>query len=90
LLDRTVNVAEHERAKMAAELHDGPIQHVLLVDDDPTVRTVLNALLAECGFEVVGEAANGAEAVELAEDLRPDIVLMDIQMPTMNGYEAAR
>ncbi len=64
---------------------------VLLADDHTIVRQGLKLILAaQPDFEVVGEAANGREAAELAEKLRPDIVLMDVQMPELNGIEATR
>ncbi|WP_370249784.1 response regulator [Nocardioides sp.] len=62
---------------------------VLLVDDQTLVRAGFRALLdAEPDIEVVGEAVNGADAVEIAAALRPDVVLMDIRMPRMDGLEA--
>jgi DNA-binding NarL/FixJ family response regulator len=64
---------------------------VLLADDHTIVRQGLKLILAaQPDFEVVGEAANGREAADLAEKLRPDIVLMDVQMPELNGIEATR
>jgi NarL family two-component system response regulator LiaR len=64
---------------------------VLLVDDHAVVRRGIQALLAtEPGIEVVGEATNGVEAVARAEELAPDVVLMDIKMPEMDGIEAMR
>lgn len=64
---------------------------VLLVDDHTIVRQGLKLILsAHADMEVVGEAANGKEAVELAAKLRPDIVIMDVQMPELNGIEATR
>lgn len=62
---------------------------VLIADDQPLVRRGLALILApDPGFEVVGEAGDGAEAVALAERLRPDVVVMDIRMPVLDGVEA--
>jgi DNA-binding NarL/FixJ family response regulator len=62
---------------------------LLIADDHPIVRDGLSGMFtAEPGFEVVGEAGDGAEAIRLAEALRPDVILMDLQMPGMNGLAA--
>jgi two-component system, LytTR family, response regulator AlgR len=64
---------------------------VLIVDDEPPARERLKRLLEEIdSFEVAGEAGNGTEAIALAGRLAPDVVLMDIRMPGMDGVEAAR
>ncbi len=64
---------------------------VLLVDDQPLLRTGFRMILsAEPDLQVVGEAGDGATAVELARRLRPDVVLMDIRMPGMDGIQATR
>jgi len=64
---------------------------VLLVDDHvPFRRGVADLLRAERDFELVGEANDGAEALELARELVPDVVLMDLSMPRMDGFEATR
>ncbi|MFC9259175.1 response regulator [Streptomyces hydrogenans] len=68
----------------------GPVR-VLLVDDQPLVRSGLRMLMAhDPDLEVVGEAATGAEAVRLAGEIDPDVVVMDIRMPVMDGIEATR
>ncbi|MDG9713893.1 response regulator transcription factor [Streptomyces sp. DH10] len=62
---------------------------VVLADDERMVRTALRAILsAEPDLEVVGEAATGAEAVSVVRDLRPDVVLMDVRMPEIDGIRA--
>jgi DNA-binding NarL/FixJ family response regulator len=63
---------------------------VLLVDDDPRFRAVARSLLPAWGFEVSGAAANGREALDTATRLRPSIVLLDIQMPDIDGFEVTR
>ncbi|KUF13634.1 response regulator transcription factor [Streptomyces silvensis] len=64
---------------------------VLLADDQPLVRAALRMVIAEAdGLEVVGEAGNGSEAVRRTAELGPDVVVMDIRMPGMDGIEATR
>ncbi|MFI8362208.1 response regulator [Streptomyces sp. NPDC085612] len=64
---------------------------ILLADDQPLVRSGLRVLMADHpDLEVVGEAATGTEAVQLVADVHPDVVVMDIRMPGMNGIEATR
>ena len=64
---------------------------LLIADDQALVRTGFRMILdAESDFEVVGEAANGREAVELAQRVKPDVALMDVRMPVMDGIEATR
>jgi two-component system, NarL family, nitrate/nitrite response regulator NarL len=64
---------------------------ILLVEDQPLFRGAVAALLAgQPGMEVVGEAGNGLAGVELAQALHPDLVIMDVEMPVMNGVEAVR
>ena len=63
---------------------------VLVVDDHAEFRTLARAVLEADGFDVVGEAADGAAAIADASDLRPDIVLLDVQLPDIDGFEVAR
>jgi AmiR/NasT family two-component response regulator len=63
---------------------------IVIADDEPLIRIDLRENLESLGYEVVGEAADGKHAVEVARKLRPDIVLMDIKMPEMDGIAALR
>jgi DNA-binding NarL/FixJ family response regulator len=66
------------------------VTRVVIADDQALVRTGFRMILTARGIEVVGEAGDGAEAVDVVGRLRPDVVLMDIRMPTMDGLEATR
>jgi two-component system chemotaxis response regulator CheY len=63
---------------------------VLIVDDATFMRKMLRDMLADTDFEVIGEAANGAEAIAQYTALKPDLVLMDIMMPSVSGVEAVK
>ena len=63
---------------------------IILADDHPIVRQGFKALLEREGFEVVGEASDGHEASRLAQTLRPDVAVLDLSMPGLNGLDAAR
>jgi two-component system response regulator EvgA len=63
---------------------------VLVVDDHPGFRSMARRLLAAAGFEVVGEAGTGWEAVATSARLRPDAVLLDVQLPVLDGFEVSR
>lgn len=62
---------------------------VLIVDDHPAFRSAARALLEAAGFEVVGEAADGASAVAAAAALRPAVILLDVQLPDIDGFAVA-
>jgi DNA-binding NarL/FixJ family response regulator len=63
---------------------------ILIVDDSATVRTVIRAFLeGQTNFAVCGEAADGVDAIEKAKALKPDLIVLDLAMPGMNGIEAA-
>ena len=66
------------------------MMRVVLVDDYPPVRSSIRNELQAAGIEVVGEAADGEEALCLVERLRPDVLVLDVEMPKLNGVEVAR
>ena len=79
--DATVLATEAERSATA--------RRVLVAEDEALIRLDLIEMLSEEGYVVVGEAADGQEALEQAEALRPDLVIMDVKMPKMDGIDAA-
>lgn len=89
---RLVEGAETYLAKWAAfEAYRPCALRVLVADDSDLFRHSLQDVLAgESRIELVGEACNGEEAVALAESLRPDLILMDVEMPVLDGFGAAR
>ena len=69
----------------------GRVIRILVVDDNPAVRRSLRGVLEQHqGWRVCGEAGNGEEAVECFRKIRPDVIVLDFQMPAMNGLDAAR
>lgn len=66
-----------------------PARRVVVAEDETLIRMDLAEMLSEEGYEVVGEAGDGARAVELAEHLRPDLVILDVKMPVLDGIAAA-
>lgn len=77
---------------MTASTSEGaprPVRRVLIAEDEALIRLDLAEMLREEGYEVVGEAGDGQEAVELAELLRPDLVIIDVKMPRRDGIDAA-
>jgi DNA-binding NarL/FixJ family response regulator len=69
--------------------HHELVPTVLIVDDHPSFRLTARALLEAEGFDVVGEAADGASALAAVSELRPDVVLLDVQLPDLDGFEVA-
>jgi two-component system, chemotaxis family, chemotaxis protein CheY len=66
------------------------LHRILIADDHASVRTVLRSWFGKHGFEVCGEAINGLDAIEKAEEFRPDLIVLDFRMPVMDGLEASR
>jgi DNA-binding NarL/FixJ family response regulator len=66
------------------------VLRVLVVDDEPIVRSMLCEVLDDAGFDVVGQARNGIEGVELARSTRPDAILLDVRMPKLDGLAAGQ
>ena len=65
-------------------------RRIVIADDEPITRMDLKEILIEAGYDVVGEASDGFDAVELCKKLRPDMVLMDIKMPLLDGLKASK
>ena len=66
------------------------IKRILLVDDSPIIHNLLRKTLEGHGYEICGDAMNGKESVSMYENLKPDLVFMDVTMPIMDGLEAAK
>jgi DNA-binding NarL/FixJ family response regulator len=76
-----------EHRELLAELRGA--RRVLVVDDHPSFRRCARAFLTAEGFDVVGEAGDGPSAVVLAAELEPDLVVLDVQLPDLDGFEVA-
>ena len=63
---------------------------IIIADDDPIIRLDLKKMLEDCQYDVVGEAGDGAKAIEMARTLKPDVAILDIMMPEMDGIDAAK
>ena len=72
------------------EPSSAPARRVLVAEDESLIRLDLTEMLVEEGYEVVGEAGDGATAVQMAEQLRPDLVVLDVKMPVLDGISAAQ
>jgi DNA-binding NarL/FixJ family response regulator len=66
------------------------VSTIVIVDDHPSFRASARAILEASGFDVVGEASDGASALEIVRELKPDIVLLDVQLPDASGFEICR
>ncbi|MEH6842123.1 response regulator, partial [Priestia megaterium] len=64
-------------------------KRIIIVEDESIVRLDLSMMLSDNGYEIVGEAGDGEKAVELAFALKPDLIIMDIKMPKLNGLKAS-
>lgn len=80
--------AEHAVVRARSPEASAP-KRILVVDDSDAVRDVIRTFLENTGFEVCGEAADGLEAIEKAKKLKPNLIVLDLSMPGMNGVEAA-
>jgi two-component system, NarL family, invasion response regulator UvrY len=81
--------AIYQASQAEQERHD--VVDVMIVDDQPPFRRAARAVInATVGFEAVGDAESGAEALRYADELQPDLVLIDVHMPEMDGFETAR
>jgi two-component system, chemotaxis family, chemotaxis protein CheY len=81
-----MNAAPYPRSDLGGEM----TQRVLICDDAIFMRTMIGDILSRAGFEVVGEAETGLQAIDRYRELRPDLVTMDIVMPDMGGIDAVR
>jgi CheY-like chemotaxis protein len=64
-------------------------KNILVLDDNPSIRYLIKSLLENTGYAICGEAEDGADAIEKAKQLKPDLICLDLSMPRMNGAEAA-
>lgn len=83
------NVAEEEVAEVAEEVVDTASVRCLVVEDETLIRLDIIETLRDAGYDVVGEATNGDEAIERAAQLDPDLIVMDVKMPGTDGITAA-
>jgi two-component system, response regulator PdtaR len=77
------------RVNAAQQPAVGPARRVVIAEDETLIRMDLAEMLGEEGYDVVGQAGDGAKAIELATELRPDLVILDVKMPVLDGIAAA-
>jgi DNA-binding NarL/FixJ family response regulator len=81
----------YQRVELSPEVLEMKIKKVFIVDDDPEFRRFLREFLSDQpGLKIVGEAADGKQALEKVKKIKPDLVLLDIRMPGMDGFSASR
>ena len=81
----------YQRVELSPEVLEMKIKKVFIVDDDPEFRRFLKEFLSDQpGLKIVGEAADGKQALEKVKKIKPDLVLLDIRMPGMDGFSASR
>ena len=86
--DRDDTQQQKGQAEMTAEDSTAPRKRVVIAEDEALIRMDLAEMLGEEGYEVVGQAGDGAEAVKLAEVLRPDLVILDVKMPVLEDRKS--
>lgn len=86
---RADGVAARTNGRPRVEDNQGVSTSVLIVDDHPSFRASARRMLEASGYAVVGEAADGAAALAAARELAPDLVLLDVQLPDISGFEVA-
>jgi CheY-like chemotaxis protein len=90
-LEGTIEIERPQKTHPGSPNEVAMVKSVIIVDDNPVVRKLLcEAFTTASDFSVCGEAANGTEAIEKAQLLRPDLIITDFAMPVMNGLEEAR